>query len=124
MPLKKCTELAHKRRIKQVTEYIEQHLSENINLDLLATVAHLSPFHFHRTFKYHVGENINEFIKRQRMERAASLLVDTDNAVTSIGQQVGYRNPAAFCRAFKLQYSLSPTEFRQVQRARANGRRA
>lgn len=124
MALKKCTELAHKRRIKLVIEYIHEHLSENISLDILATVAHLSPFHFHRTFKYHVGENINEYIKRLRMERAATMLVDTDSAVTLIGQQIGYRNPAAFCRAFKQQYGNSPTEYRQIKRAALTNRRA
>ncbi|HPQ54462.1 MAG TPA: AraC family transcriptional regulator [Spirochaetota bacterium] len=66
-------------RINRVIDYIENHLDEPMTLDILAGVAHFSPYHFHRIFSSMVGEPLYKFIQRLRLEKAAtsSLLTGT-----------------------------------------------
>jgi len=62
-------------RINRVIDYIDTNLSQNFSLEEIATVANFSPYHFHRIFTFMVGEPLNQFISRIRMERAAGILI-------------------------------------------------
>ena len=53
----------------------EAHLDEELTLEKLAAVAAFSPFHFHRVFAAITGETLSDFIRRIRLERAASAVV-------------------------------------------------
>ena len=61
-------------RINRVIDYIEENLDDDLSLVRLADVAHFSRFYFHRIFKAIVGETLNSFIQRIRVEKAAILL--------------------------------------------------
>lgn len=52
-------------RLNTPINYIEEHLSENLSLKIIAEKAHFSPFHFHRMFKLIVGETVHTFINRK-----------------------------------------------------------
>ncbi len=65
-------------RINKVIDYIEAHIDGDLSLEILADVASFSPFHFHRIFSAFVGETLNDFIKRLRIEKAASLLINNE----------------------------------------------
>ena len=75
---------------KRVTQYIEEHLTEDISVSALAEVAHLSPFHFSRAFKESIGAPPHRYFMSQRMERAKNLLADPELSVTQIGQELGF----------------------------------
>ena len=59
-------------RIERVIDYIYAHYGEDLSIDDLADVAAFSRFHFHRVFAGVVGETVGDFLKRTRLERAAS----------------------------------------------------
>lgn len=100
-------------RVNAVIDYIEQHLAEEMTLSELAAVAHFSPYHFHRVFGVLVGETLNRFISRVRIERAATLLLQLPHsAVTEIAVSCGFPNPSSFARNFKEAFSMSATEWR------------
>jgi AraC family transcriptional regulator len=101
-------------RINKSIDYIENNISENLNLEEIAEIANFSKFHFHRIFGAMIGETLNAFVKRIRMERSASLLVGTAYSITEIGEQVGFNSQAAFARAFKDYYKISASEFRKI----------
>ena len=61
-------------RINRVMDYLEKHLQESVCLNVLAEIAHLSPFHFHRIFTLMVGETPADFTLRLRLEKAATNL--------------------------------------------------
>jgi len=63
------------KRINYVLDYIEKNLAEELSLAHLAKIVHYSPFHFHRLFSTIVGENLNSYINRKRIERIASILI-------------------------------------------------
>lgn len=100
-------------RINKVIDYISEHLAEQMSLIELADVAHFSRFHFHRIFSSIVGETLSNYIKRQRLERAASWLKGySDQTINDVAVMSGFNSQAAFARAFREHFGMSPTEFR------------
>ncbi len=112
MASKQRTIQDHRQRINRVLIYIQQHADEELTLEALAGVACLSDYHFHRIFAAHVGEPLGEYIRRTRLEKAASWLCHSNKSVTRIALDAGYDTPAAFSRAFRERFGLAPRDFR------------
>jgi AraC family transcriptional regulator len=108
----------YKRRIQRVLVHIQQHLDEPLRLDELAAIACFSSFHFHRVFRGMVGESVKEYIRRLRLERAASQLKVSKEPVTQIAFEAGYLSHEAFTRAFSAWFGTSPVEFRTLRHRR------
>ena len=108
----------YKRRILRVLVHIQQHLDEPLRLDDLAAIACFSSFHFHRVFRGMVGESVNEYIRRLRLERAAAQLKVGKEPVTQIALDAGYSSHEAFTRAFNAWFGTSPSGFRALRRRR------
>lgn len=100
--------------INTVQRYIYEHIDEPLNRDVLAMVAGFSVPHFHRIFTAHVGENIATYIRRVRLERAARKLRMGAVDITEVALAAGYETHAAFGKAFKQRFGLSPSEFREL----------
>jgi AraC family transcriptional regulator len=95
-------------------DYVQAHLAEDLTLDKLAAVAAFSPFHFHRVFAAITGETLSDFIRRIRLERAASgLVMLRETSVLEIALRCGFSSAAAFARSFKSHFGMSATEWRQ-----------
>jgi AraC family transcriptional regulator len=101
-------------RINKVLDYIDFNIDDNLNLNKLSEVANFSPYHFHRIFSAFTGETLNKFIKRKRVERAASILInEQEETITDIAFRCGFNSIAAFSRTFKDYFKLSATEFKK-----------
>jgi len=111
-------------RINRVMDYVNAHLDGDLSLERLAREACFSPFHFHRLFHALVGETLSDFIRRVRLERAASTLVNNPlKAVTAVALDCGFSGSAAFARAFRERFGCSPSEFRKRGKGgRKNGK--
>jgi AraC family transcriptional regulator len=96
-----------------VVDYINEHLSEAINLSDLGQVAIFSDFHFHRIFKSVMGESPGDYIQRLRLEKAACKLQTTQLSITEISETTGYQSPHALSKAFKKRFGISPALFRK-----------
>ena len=116
--MKPETRSFYEEAVQQAIEHLAGNLDEPLDLQTLAAAAGLSPFHFHRVFRGMVGETPLEFIRRLRMERAASCLVRTSRPVTDIAFEAGYESHEAFTRAFRASYSTSPSGFRRRKQPR------
>ena len=110
--MKPDTRSFYARSVQAAIEHIAMHLDDALELEALARVACLSPFHFHRVFRGMVGETPLELTRRLRLERAAWRLRDKERAVTEIAFDAGYETHEAFTRAFRSSYSTSPSGFR------------
>ncbi|MBP1614113.1 MAG: Zinc finger protein [Bacteroidetes bacterium] len=97
--------------INRAVDYINEHLSESINLYDLAGVANISGFHFHRIFKALMNESPGEYIQRLRLEKAIFKLQTTQQTLTEIAEQTGYQSPHALSKAFKKRFGVSPSIF-------------
>ena len=112
-------------RINRVTDYINANLDGDLSLPRLAREACFSPFHFHRLFHALVGETIADYIRRVRLERAASMLSNNPlKAVTAVALDCGFSGSAAFCRAFRDRFGHSPSEFRKLGKDRGKNGKA
>jgi AraC family transcriptional regulator len=101
-------------RINRVVDYLERHLDQPLKLEELARIACFSPFHFHRLFKALTGESLYQFILRLRLEKAAAQLVQLRNkSVTAIALDCGFGSSATFARAFRAQFGMSASEWRE-----------
>ncbi len=107
-------------RIARVLAWMQARLHEPMPLITLAEVAGFSPFHFHRIFRGMVGESVQQHVRRLRLERAAGLLKTTERSVLDIALETGYESHEAFTRAFRRQFSCSPTSFRETMRGTAS----
>ena len=106
--------LRYDESIDAVKQYIREHIDEPLNRDVLATVAGFSVPHFHRIFTSHTGDNIATYVRRVRLERAGRKLRMGAVDITAVALAAGYITHAAFSKAFKQQFGLSPSEFRQL----------
>lgn len=100
--------------IEDVKRYIRMHIQERLDRETLANVAGFSVPHFHRIFTTHVGESAIGYVRRLRLERAARKLRMGAVDITEVALAAGYDTHAAFSKAFKQQFGLSPSEFRQL----------
>lgn len=99
-------------RTNAAIDYIVRNLDGDLSLDAVADVACFSPFHFHRVFRLLVGETLNQFVKRQRLERALYLMSHSPNqSLTEISLACGFSSPSDFSRSFKQRYGASPSAF-------------
>jgi AraC family transcriptional regulator len=115
-------------RMHRVTEYIDQHLDQFLELETLAEVAHFSPFHFHRLFSALMGETLGAYLRRRRCEVAATRLAAQPKlSILQIALGVGFGSAEAFTHAFSARFGCSPTTWRlqqSAQRANSNSNQA
>lgn len=104
----------YNQRINDVQQYIREHIDEPLDREVLAAVAGFSVSHFHRVFTAYLGENIAGYVRRVRLERAGRKLRMGAVDITEVALAAGYVTHAAFSKAFKQQFGLSPSEFRQL----------
>lgn len=106
---------SYQTRLERVLTYIHTHLDEPLTMERLAGIACLSPFHFHRIFTAFLGETVNAHVRRIRLEQAALRITDTGESLTEVALSVGYETPAAFARAFRGLFGISPSAYRRQQ---------
>ncbi len=100
--------------INRVIDYIETHIDEPMDLATLASVAHFSPYHFHRLFAGLMGETLNQFIQRVRLEKAAAMLINQPNeSITQVAFACGFSSSSTFARAFKETFGKSASQWRE-----------
>jgi AraC family transcriptional regulator len=103
-------------RMHRVLQHIDTHLDQPLDLPALAEVAHFSPFHFHRLFSAWMNETLGNYLRRRRVEVAATRLVAQPRApVLQIALSVGFGSAEAFARAFKARFGCSATSWRLRQ---------
>jgi AraC family transcriptional regulator len=99
--------------MQAVYDYIEEHLAENISLEQLADICHLSAYHFARLFKQKTGYAPYQYVLARRLERAKKLLKATNLTTLEIAQHTGFADQSHLARHFRRSIGVSPVEYRQ-----------
>ncbi len=98
--------------VNRVLDYIYTHIDDDLSLISLADIAGFSEFHFHRIFKSVVGETLNQFVWRVRLERGASIMrANPHKSVSDVALDCGFTSLAGYSRAFKARFGLSPKQW-------------
>lgn len=101
-------------RVNRVIDHIDAHLAGPLDLATLASIAHFSPWHFHRVFQALTGETLAEQVRRRRLEVAAiRLLASPPLPALTIALDVGFASAEVFTRAFKAHFGATPTAWRR-----------
>jgi AraC family transcriptional regulator len=100
-------------KLRQITDWMSEHISEDFSLDDLAARVGLSKFHFQRLFKSAVGVSPSRYHINLRMNLARQLLRETKMSVVDVALEVGYTNPSHFAQLFRRETGLSPSEYRR-----------
>ena len=101
-------------RLERITEYIRVHLSNQLSLEELASVACLSHFHLCRMFKISTGQTLHQYVTRLRIERSQRLLLQNKLSVAEIAVAVGFGDQSRFTCAFRRVTGLPPAEWRRM----------
>lgn len=97
---------------QRVILYLDNHYTEEINLQDLALAFNVSTFYLAHVFKDCYGYSPMQYILRRRIGEAQSLLITTDLPITEIAARVGYGNPSHFNRQFSKYVGLSPSRYK------------
>ena len=116
-----ATRREYAARMNRVVDHIQTHLAEPLDLERLAGVACFSPFHFHRLFRAWMGETLQDFVLRLRLERAAQLLVfNRLETISEIALACGLSSSSSFARAFKKGFGVSASQWRNRKNCQSN----
>ena len=104
----------HMRRFAELCAYINNHCTERLSVEDLASRAGFSVYHFSRLFKENTGMTCHNYLVARRIIYAKALLVDDTIPITEIAMRSGFNSIATFNRLFKAQIGYTPTEYRQM----------
>lgn len=107
------TEQTYRRRILRVMVYISDHLDGDLSREAMARLSCFSPYHFHRIFREQAGEPLGRYVRRLRMERAASRLKQTQMSVLEVALEAGFDAHESFTRVFGEMFGVPPSVYRK-----------
>jgi len=101
-------------RIKKTINYIDEHISEKIELITLAALTKWKEHHFIRVFTKLLGVTPYQYILARKIDKAKLLLMDDDLPITSISFELGFQSHSNFINAFKKITNTTPEAFRSL----------
>lgn len=93
--------------------FMEQNLTDELNIEVIAGKAALSPFYYQRIFGALCGVTAGEYIRARRMTLAAQELSREDVKVIDIAVKYGYDSPDSFAKAFQKFHGITPSQAKE-----------
>lgn len=101
-------------RLNEAINYIEEHLTDDIDYEQLGQIAFCSSYHFQRMFGYMSGMPLSEYIRCRKMSLAAADLQSGEEKIIDVAAKYGYKSPTAFNRAFQSVHGFAPSQAKAV----------
>ena len=101
-------------RLAHVLDYIYDHLDEPLDIERLAAIACLSPYHWHRIYHAMYGESVATTVRRLRLHRAAGFLANGTMPIAEIAKRSGYGSLQSFTRTFGAVFGMPPAQYRNA----------
>lgn len=101
------------QRYHTIYKYISNNYNSNITLQDIAEKAFLSPQYLSHEIKYATGYSFTDLINLTRVEESVKLLLGTDKTISEISEEVGFSHTRYYNKNFKLQYKITPLQFRK-----------
>lgn len=99
-------------RLNRTMEYLEEHMTSEIDYGEAAKLLCCSVYHFQRMFSYMANMPLSEYVRRRRMSLAAADLQSGAARVVDVALKYGYDSPTAFNRAFQSVHGIAPSQAR------------
>lgn len=101
------------RSIQQTVDFIEENISEDLEVGMLAEKIFVSTFYFQKIFAILCDCTVSEYIRNRRMTLAGYDLIDTDISVLDLALKYGYESHESFTRAFTRFHGITPSDARK-----------
>lgn len=102
------------RQLRRLTSHIAENIDRRVSLRELANLVSLSRSYFCTAFRLSMDCTPNEWLLRERIAHAQSLLSGTSAPVTEVSMAVGYETCSAFSAAFRRHTGMTPSEYRRA----------
>lgn len=99
--------------IQNALNYIEEHLTEPLDVEEIAARSFSSAFHFQRVFSILCGYTLGEYIRNRRLSLAGAELANSRAKVIDVAYKYGYETPESFAKAFLKFHGISPSQARK-----------
>lgn len=96
-----------------IIRYMQEHLAEEISLNVLSEEFHLSAQYISQLFKSEIGVNFLAYLTNIRMEKAKKLLLSTTFSIAEISEKCGYGDYRVFTKVFKKTEGITPSQYRR-----------
>lgn len=103
---------ADKRLLIRCEKYLRDNIGKYPSLNELSNIAKMSTSRFLLAFRQYFGTTPYQYLKDLRMNAALTLLLNTEDSITSIAQDLGYKNSGHFSGIFKSYYGVTPNKYR------------
>ena len=113
---------ASSRECEQVRRYIDNHFKENLTLDQLAGLVHVSKYYLSHAFQRAFSTSPISYLISRRIQESRFLLTETDHTLSQIAQILGFSSLSYFSQSFRRLEGVSPMEYRRRHRRQAGGR--
>ena len=100
-------------KLRQITEYIGDNLSNNLSLAEMANLLQMGPCHFARAFKESTGLSPHQYVLRRRVERALQMLKEKRTNLADIAYDLGFSSQGHFTTVFSKIVGVSPSSYRE-----------
>lgn len=101
------------RVITQIVKYLQQHIDQDISLQVLSDEFHLSSQYISQLFKNEIGVNFLAYLTNLRIENAKKLLISTALPISEISMRCGYADYRVFTKTFKKNVGSTPSQYRR-----------
>ena len=112
--LKEYVNKQNSKPVRDAVNYIENHYSENIGLEDVASAVGLTSAYLSNIFKNMTGKNYLEYLTEYRIEQAKFLLRTTNKSIKDIANAISYTDTHYFSKLFKKIVGIKPTDYRKI----------
>ena len=101
------------RECGQIKQYLDSNYADNINLDTLASMAHMNKYYLVHAFTRYAGMSPINYLNARRLETSKELLTSTDFSISQIATSVGFSSQSYFSQVFRKEMNMTPNEYRK-----------
>lgn len=100
--------------ISPLISYVHENFLTLSSIEEIASTFYITPSHLCRTFKKLTGYTVIQYINILKIQKACSLLHDTQKSITEIALECGFNSTMYFCKTFKAFLNITPTDYRRI----------
>lgn len=104
----------YSRAIRKAITYMQSHMQEKVTLELLAKQVGLSKSRFSHLFKEETGVSPMEYLRKEKIEAAKGMLLDSEYKIYEISEILGFANESHFIKTFKEEVGTTPAEYKKI----------
>lgn len=99
--------------VARAMHYINEHFRQELNLETVARIAHVTPSYLSSLFRQTIGESFVDYVHHVRIDQARHLLTSTALTNMEIAESIGYQSDKYFAQVFKKMTGITPSQYRQ-----------